>query len=526
MAALMKKNQTAAEFGDFQTPVRLAKDACSVLNRLGVSPKSIVEPTCGIGRFLIAALEQFPESEHALGLDINPNYVAAATEWLAGTSHAQKVSLECGSFFSASWPDLFAKLPEPILIVGNPPWVTNAHLGVLGSDNLPTKSNFQNQNGFDALTGKSNFDISEWMLIHLLTWLQNKRATVAMLCKTAVARKVFFHAWKTGMPIQDASIFLVDAAAHFGAAVDACFLVCSLAEGHASYDCRVYGTLKDTSPIHHFGYRDGHLIADVERYDKWKHLQGVERYRWRSGVKHDCSSIMELRRIGADFQNGLGEHVQLEAQYLYPMLKSSDVAKGNVRTTRRWMLVPQSSTGAETYFIEFNAPHVWAYLQRHAHLLDRRGSSIYRKRPRFSIFGVGDYTFAPWKVAISGFYKSLQFRAVGPIDGRPTVFDDTVNFIPCETQEEAQLMADLLNSPIAAEFFEAFIFWDAKRPVTVDLLRRVDLLALAKATGMLAAAQRFIPTLDGVKRHRIISSSAQADSVLPFDVDRLSEAGT
>ena len=58
----------------------------------------------------------------------------------------------------------------------------------------------------------------------------------------------------------------------------------------------------------------------------------------------------------------------------------------------------------------------WGYLLAHADLLDARSSSIYRKRPRFSVFGVGPYTFAPWKVGISGFYKTLDFRAIGPVD--------------------------------------------------------------------------------------------------------------
>ena len=38
----------------------------------------------------------------------------------------------------------------------------------LASPNLPSKSNFQNRKGLDAVTGKANFDISEWMLIQLM----------------------------------------------------------------------------------------------------------------------------------------------------------------------------------------------------------------------------------------------------------------------------------------------------------------------------------------------------------------------
>ena len=116
-------------------------------------------------------------------------------------------------------------------------------------------------------------------------------------------------------------------------------------------------------------------------------------------------------------------------------------------------------------------------------MLDSRYSSIYRKRPRFSIFGVGDYSFAPWKVAISGFYKKLVFRVVGPRKGKSTVLDDTCYFIPCQSHGEAELLARFLNSQTAKEFFSALTFWDAKRPITVALLRRLDLLALAGELG-------------------------------------------
>jgi len=119
----------------------------------------------------------------------------------------------------------------------------------------------------------------------------------------------------------------------------------------------------------------------------------------------------------------------------------------------------------------------------HGEALDRRGSSIYRKRPRFSVFGVGDYTFAPWKVAISGFYKRLKFAVVGSSEGKPTVLDDTVYFVACRSEEEARSVASLLNSETAREFLSALIFWDAKRPITADLLSRLDLQALAREVG-------------------------------------------
>src|SRR5208283_4258414 len=112
-----------------------------------------------------------------------------------------------------------------ILVIGNPPWVTNSALGALGSGNLPKKTNFQNHSGFAAKTGKANFDISEWMLIKLLEALDGKRGCLAMLCKTATARKVLRHGWLNGFKIGRATLHQIDAARHFCAAVDACLLI-------------------------------------------------------------------------------------------------------------------------------------------------------------------------------------------------------------------------------------------------------------------------------------------------------------
>lgn len=70
------------------------------------------------------------------------------------------------------------------------------------------------------------------------------------------------------------------------------------------------------------------------------------------------------------------------------MLKSSDLAKP-APTPSRYMLVAQRTVGEDTSGIAREAPYTWRYLQSYAHLLDRRASSIYRNRPRFSIFCVG-----------------------------------------------------------------------------------------------------------------------------------------
>jgi hypothetical protein len=45
---------------------------------------------------------------------------------------------------------------------------------------------------------------------------------------------------------------------------------------------------------------------------------------------------------------------------------------------------------------------------------------------------------------------------------------------------EANFFADLLNAETAQRFISALVFTDAKRPVTIDVLKRIDLKKLAE----------------------------------------------
>lgn len=472
-----------AEFGDFQTPQDLAEKACAVLARAGLRPASIIEPTCGLGNFLFAALDKFPTAKTALGVEIHPEYVKTASAAAQVRKDAKKIEVIPGDFFATDWESLLKNLPAPVLVIGNPPWVTNAQLSALGSTNLPEKTNFQGLNGHDARTGKSNFDISEWMMIQMLQWLNGQKAMLAMLCKTSVARKILSYASKSSITIKDSAIYRIDAAQAFGAAVDACLLVCEFAPFAHHADTRVYETLDDKTPSHTIGVRGRRLIASVELYEKWGHLEGASPLKWRSGIKHDCSKVMELVKQDRGYKNGSGEVVTLEDKTVFPMLKSSELANGSPIRPKRFMLVTQRNVRDETTELQKSAPKTWAYLQAHADLLNRRGSIIYKNRSEFAIFGVGEYSFSEWKVAISGFYKKLAFKVIGTFEGKPIVLDDTSYFLPCRSEEEAEFIASLLNSRPAQEFFQAFIFWDAKRPITVDLLSHLDLEKLAEAVG-------------------------------------------
>jgi len=489
------KSRTKAEYGDFQTPEILANEVCDLLIRLGCAPQSIIEPTCGVGHFLCAALQSFPSLKYLTGIEINSEYVYVAkqaVDALATNRPDVTIDISVANFFVTDWATCLATLPDPLLIIGNPPWITNAEIGTLNGDNLPPKRNFQKLSGLDALTGASNFDISEWMLLQTLDWLKNRTGTIAMLCKTSVARKVLYATWKNSHIDARFRLYRIDSQSNFGVTVDACLLVVDKritnGENNVQTNCQVFKSLTEPEPSELIGYRQGILVSNIDLFEKWYHLLSSpatnQEYTWRSGIKHDASPIMELQKTGSGYKNRLDESTSLEGEYLYPMLKGSDIAGDSTREPRFWMLVPQKKTGEDTASIQVTAPRTWQYLMNHAQILDSRKSSIYRNRPRFSIFGVGDYTFASWKVVIAGMYKDTRFHVIGEHKKQPIVLDDTCYFLSFSTQEEAEFIANLLNSDIAQQFYRAFIFWDEKRPVTVGLLRKLNISALAAELGV------------------------------------------
>jgi len=476
-----KKTRNRIEFGDFQTPISLANKICFHLRDMGFQPDVLIEPTCGTGAFLQAGSKCFGSVKKIFGFDINNAHIKSLEEELRINPCLPETHLECIDFFKKDWKNFISGLQGRLLFIGNLPWVTNAALGVIGGENIPKKSNFSGMKGFDAISGKSNFDISEWMLLEILRGLSSCGGDAALLVKTSAARKTLAHAEREKIPITKTNIISIDAKKYFSAAVDAClFVIQSNPNQTASYDSTVFANFEDEKG-RKTGIRDGFLVSNLNDYEKYSFILGNSPKKWRSGIKHDAAKIMEFIRLGEKFQNGFGEQIELEPEYLFPLMKGADVGS-NKNWQNRFVLVPQCCVGADTSLLKITAPKTWRYLEMHAEQLDARASIIYLKNPRFSIFGVGDYAFKPWRIAICSLYKHLGFRLVGPIEGHPVMFDDTVYYLSFDTQQEASEVFELLQSEQVTGLLSSLIFWDEKRPVKTAILNRVNWSKISRIT--------------------------------------------
>ena len=477
------------DLGDFQTPPELVSAVLATLGPIGARWPRVLEPTCGRGHFLAGLLGDVSPPREVHAIEIQPAYCQIAGEVASRYRDREtQVTITRADFFGLDLAkDLTWRSGGPLLVIGNPPWVTNAELGCLASPHVPPKSNLKGLKGLAARTGASNFDVTEALWLKLARELADQAPTIAMLCKTAVARTILQFAHRARLPIESATIRRIDAARWFNASVDACWFQVTLSKPSAAgamefaESIPVYPDLNARQPASVMGFSRGWLIADHQAHQRCDFADGTCPGTWRQGLKHDAAGVMELSvDHGPDRQlrDRSGAPVEVESEFVFPLIKGADLKRVPADRPRRAVLVTQRRIGEDTTRLEREAPKLWTYLQANADRFENRKSSIYRGQPPFALFGIGPYSFAPYKVAICGLHKTPVFRAVGPVNGRPVMLDDTCYFLGCSTASAAAVLTALCNDPSTTELIRSTSFVEAKRPITKALLQRLDLQAI------------------------------------------------
>ena len=448
------------EFGDYQTPRDFCEQVCDYLLSSGIidTPNAILEPTCGIGNFLQAASQKF-SCKNVFGVEINEQYVAEAKQ------AAPTAKIINNNIFDFDARTICEE--DDILIIGNPPWATNSNLNY----NLPKKINFKGLRGIDALTGSSNFDICEYIILQLLDQFRETNSTICMLCKTSVARNVILEIARNEVPCKKIQMLNFNSNKVFGISAAACVFIIKLSANpiySASTECEVknFDTLETVDTLI---VNDGILRSTAVAAD----LEGKCQMVWRQGVKHDCGKVMELDIKGDVLVNKFKAVVSIEPDLVFPLVKSSHFKKPIITEFSKRVIVTQRKPKQDTSYIQQEYPCTWNYLQSHINQFNNRKSVIYSNAPAFSMFGIGDYSYAPFKVGLSGFYKKPLFSLLH--SEKPVMTDDTAYFLPFEDYDTAYCMMLLLNSQTVQQFLLSIAFLDNKRPYTVKLLSRLDL---------------------------------------------------
>lgn len=474
------------EFGDFQTNEGFAEKVCKILAENGVNPDIVIEPTCGEGNFITASVKIFQNLKKVIGIELQEHYVKQSKDKVNKlgkelTKKIPPISIIQDDIFTHEFDKTIFDKRRELLLIGNPPWVTNAELQ---GKNLPKKSNFKKNNGLDAITGKANFDISEYILLHLLKKFNGMNGHLAFLCKTQVAKNIMGFLPSTDFTATDFKIYLFNAKKEFNVIVDACLFICKLTGYKQNFQCKVFNIDNPEIEIKKYGWFEDKFVSNISKYEKTHAIDGISPLTWRSGLKHDCSKVMELE-VHNDFglRNKLNDILNIEDGLVYPFLKSSDIKGLLINTSRKKVIVTQKKPGEDTAYISKQYPKTWNYLMSHKELFDNRKSVIYKKNPDFSIFGIGEYSFKPYKIAISGFYKNPNFALLIPDRNKPIMVDDSCYILGFDHVKHALIILAVLNSDLVKDFLDSIAFVDAKRPYTKEVLMRINLLKAMQLLG-------------------------------------------
>jgi hypothetical protein len=153
----------------------------------------------------------------------------------------------------------------------------------------------------------------------------------------------------------------------------------------------------------------------------------------------------------------------IEPDLLYPLLRGRDVQRWKAQPSA-WILMvqdPKQRQGYDEKWLQKNYPRTYGYLKRFEEVLRERAAfkryftrkykngRIVETGPFYSMFDVGTYTFAPWKVVWPNIASALNAAVVGSAEGKIIVPQHIVTLVACESEEEAHYICALLNSSSA-----------------------------------------------------------------------------
>jgi hypothetical protein len=147
------------------------------------------------------------------------------------------------------------------------------------------------------------------------------------------------------------------------------------------------------------------------------------------------------------------ESVQMaiEPDLLYPLLRGRDVKRWQAKPSAYILMAqdPEKRQGISEDEMKTSYPKTYQHLKRFEAALRERAAYKRYFRPEapfYSMFDVGDYTLAPYKVVWRYVATDFISSVVGNMDAKPIVPNEKLMLISCDTSEEAHYICAMCNS--------------------------------------------------------------------------------
>ncbi|MEW6419296.1 MAG: N-6 DNA methylase [Nitrospirota bacterium] len=150
----------------------------------------------------------------------------------------------------------------------------------------------------------------------------------------------------------------------------------------------------------------------------------------------------------------------IEPDLLYPLLRGRDVKRWKVDASAYIIMTqdPIRRRGIEEDVMKTRYPKTYLYLKKFENVLRERSvfkryftrkskdNRIIETGAFYSMFGVGNYTFSPYKVVWREVSHTIDAAVTEKKNNKPTIPDHTLVAVDCVSLEEAHYICALLNS--------------------------------------------------------------------------------
>ncbi len=204
---------------------------------------------------------------------------------------------------------------------------------------------------------------------------------------------------------------------------------------------------------------------------------GASEYQARKGVYASANGVFWLevvatvppsRLIVRNLRAGAKQVVEavttdIESALVFPLLRGRDVSRWRATPSAHILVTHASGRGLNAIdqrVMERTYPRTIAYLRlfekqlrqtglfrRYFTRRDRRGKTV-ETGPFYSMFDIGGYTFAPYKVVWREVASSLTAAVVDSHHEKVVIPDHKLVLLPCDDLEEACYVCAVLNSTI------------------------------------------------------------------------------
>ncbi|WP_380675824.1 N-6 DNA methylase [Salinigranum sp. GCM10025319] len=495
-------------FGEYYTPPGLAELGVDAVAEEvdDVATVRVVDPGCGAGAFLTAALRRKRDARRedesptetierltatVVGVDLNPVAVAAArTAYLLALlpvversdAEVDRVSLPV---FLGDALGLAADAPTTgvegaaDVLLGNPPWIPWERLPDAQKRRLREgpidRLNLFDYEGASARLGHANDDLSLPFVWTCLDRYLADDGVAAFVLKRDHLRGPAGRLVRSGRvgsrPLSVERVHDFAAVDPFDGVDAGAALYLFRVGSAASGDGAAGGSASDVDPVPttvweptdrtpDFGSlrrlratltRTETALEPVDPDDRagpWHRTDsdtvalGECRYRIRHGLKDDAKAVFS---VDADLLD------RIEPDHVYPYLRSKHVVKWGLFGHDRF-LVPQRQAGEDNEeALARETPTTYDYLRRNRDRLAARGSSWFDSGPFYSLFGLGPYTWAPYKLVWCRLGFKPHFAVVSTVADpelgeKRVVPGDHCMFVACDDEREAHYLCALLNA--------------------------------------------------------------------------------